>query len=833
MNKNLTFLSVAALSLMGVSCSAEKDFQFESKGNTTIFAQSEEVGCQTRTAVDNTEYESGEIGINWIASDKIGVFGNAGSTNVAFSNNISYETPSTTFSGDLKSGETPVYAYFPYSATAGNDATSIKGNLSIEQKYNSMTRALDSDWKVGKAVDGGNKFSFTHIFPFLQFVVNAEGTDLAGERLESVSLKIEGAQLGGTFSYDLVNDKLTVDTDATANTVTMQWTDAPQLSAATFYGYMSCMPADLSGKEIEITLLTNYHKVVFTAQSKAGALTPNNYYTVPLILSKFKDSWTKTVREDKVPQGEYVSALESKLACANWVFTLPDTPFMHKIRVPDAGATINVYGLPEGLTWNARRSLVEGKVAAEGEYTYTVFVTKPNGETYTEGVKLTVSNSLHQPTPHMGWQSWNVLEMNISESSLKEIADALVNNGFKDAGYIWLGIDDSWQATDGSRDESGMPVVNSTKFPNGFKTVTDYIHSKGLKAGIYSDAGTETCASGSQAGGTMLGAYGYEDVHARYFTEWGFDKLKEDWFWSGHGDNNGALDASSTPLAFELYKKMGDGIKANGNKILLSMCEWGLHEPWKWGPEAGASSWRMSYDLRDGWMGAVSQNGNANSNSDNSGGIGLYNTIHLMRDLWPYAGVNRFNDPDMLCVGIRGTGSSSNDLVYGVTKSTSGWPNKTTTYKKDGKTYTGMSDAEYETEFAMWCMWSAPLLMTLDVRKTDLNAHDLALLKNKELIAINQDPMGQQAEYIKADGNVWYFCKDLANGDVAIAAVNLGDSSASYSISKGDYDALYDGISYTSRELISLKESTVLDESSPITGTLAAHATVVYRLKKQ
>lgn len=144
-----------------------------------------------------------------------------------------------------------------------------------------------------------------------------------------------------------------------------------------------------------------------------------------------------------------------------------------------------------------------------------------------------------------------------------------------------------------------------------------------------------------------------------------------------------------------------------------------------------------------------------------------------------------------------------------------------------------MSDAEYETEFAMWCMWSAPLLMTLDVRKTDLNAHDLALLKNKELIAINQDPMGQQAEYIKAAGNVWYFCKDLANGDVAIAAVNLGDSSASYSIVKGDYDALYDGITYSSRELISLQNGNNLEAISPITGTLAAHATVVYRLKKQ
>lgn len=507
----------------------------------------------------------------------------------------------------------------------------------------------------------------------------------------------------------------------------------------------------------------------------------------------------------------WVLALQSRLACANTVFSLPDTPFMHKIRVADSTQTVEAYNLPEGLRWNARRRLVEGRVATPGEYVYSVEVRNADGSVaFAEGIRLTVSSHLQQPVPHMGWQSWNVLEMGISEEAIREVADALVSGGYRDAGYDCLGIDDAWQAKDGSRDADGVAAIDTVRFPNGLRAVTDYIHSKGLKAGIYTDGGTLTCASGKQGGGTLLGSYGYEPAHAKAFTEWGFDKLKEDWFWKGHGDDSGRLDPASTELAYNLYSRMGNGIKAAGNKILLSMCEWGIHEPWKWGPEAGASSWRMSYDHRDGWMGSF--NGGQNSPTQNNGGIGLRNTIDLMRHLWPYAGVNRFNDADMLVVGIRGKGTSSNDLVYG-TK--------------------GMSDAEYETEFAMWCMWSSPLPLTLDVRSTSINSHDKALLLNKELIALNQDPLGQQAEWIKTVGDLDYYCKDLADGNVAIAVVNLGDDTATYSINVADYDALDTSATYSLRDVINHYDAGTLGASSAKTGSLKSHATVVYRLERQ
>ncbi len=778
----------------------------------------------TRTAMDPKEYASGEIGINWLPSDRIGAFGDKGSANVEFRNNLSAESSTATFGGNLRDGESATMAYYPYSSLAGNDPSALKGTLPAEQSFSTQTRAIEGDWKVGRPVGATGRFVFEHVLAFLRFHVDAKDSPLHGDRLQKISLNIPDTRLSGDFTLDM-NTGTVQFADGEAPTLTMLWDDTPVLTEDSFKGFMSCAPVSgIAGKELTVSITTDRHIASFKAMAAVNALERNKYYDIPLKITECmeregSDWMCENNPEYNREDAPWVSGLESRLACANYVFSLPDTPFMHKIRVADASQTMEVYNLPEGLTWNARRRLVEGKVSAPGDYTYSVEVRNADGSVaFSEGIKLKVSNNLHQSTPHMGWQSWNVLETKIDETSIKATADALVSNGYKDAGYIWLGIDDCWQNPAGTRDSNGVPEINSTKFPSGFKSLTDYIHSKGLKAGIYSDAGEITCASGDQAGGTMLGAYGYESAMAKAFTDWGFDKLKEDWFWAGKGDANGSLDPASTPLAFDLYGKMGTAIANAGDRILLSMCEWGIHEPWKWGAEVGASSWRVTYDHRDGWMGAYTYKSglttkteaNSENRNESGCGIGLYNTLHLMRDLWPYAGVNRFNDPDMLVVGIRGKGTSSNDLVYG-TK--------------------GMSDDEYETEFAMWCMWSAPLLLTLDVRSSDINSHDVALLTNKELIAINQDAMGQQAEYIKANGNVWYFCKDLADGSVAIAAVNIGDNSSRFAINIEDYDALDPAATYSAREVIARKDAGTLSAGSPLSGILNKHATIVYRLK--
>lgn len=777
----------------------------------------------SRAAVDPTEYTSGQIGINWLPEDKIGVYGDKNTANTIFSNLSNTESSKTSFAGRLADGEKALYAYYPYSTMAGDDPAAVKGNLPERQYYSTASREVKCDWKVGVPVPGSDsRFKFEHIFVFLKFELNATGSPLLGESLRSVALQIDGKQLCGDFTCNLADGKCTFVPSADCDRVVMEWIDTPMLGSGTINGYLNCATVEgINGKDVKVAVTTDRHIATFDVPVKVDCLQPNMYYTVPLRLADFKDIWTLEDNPDAPAEenAAWVTGMQSRLACANTVFALPGKPFMHKIRVPQSTlvsahdvvpvktGVVRAYNLPEGLTWNAERCLVEGTAPAAGEYAYSVEF-ELNGVTYKEGVRLTVSDNLVSPTPMMGWQSWNVLKGNISESIINAQGDAMVNLGLRDCGYVYIGIDDRWQTDASSRDAStGYIIHDKSKFPNGLKPVTDYLHGLGLKAGIYSDAGTVTCEG-------LAASYGHEDTDARAFTEWGFDMLKEDWFWSGHGDSNGSLDPTSTSLAMELYGRMSAGIKSAGNKVLLYMCEWGTHEPWRWAPEIGVTTWRMSYDARDGWMGTNGKTwGKAENNpSSNSSvlGIGLKNTIDLMRNLWSYTGINRYNDADMLCVGIRGKGQSSSDLV------------------DNG----GMSDDEYETNFAMWCMYSSPLLLSIDMTSGSLNDHDMALMKNEELIALNQDALGQGAEWVKTVGNMDYYQKDLANGDVAIAVVNLGNSSGSYSISLSDYDALDSSAIYDVRDVMTKSDAGRLSASSTVSGSLNKHAVRVVRLSR-
>lgn len=411
----------------------------------------------------------------------------------------------------------------------------------------------------------------------------------------------------------------------------------------------------------------------------------------------------------------------SRLIGATQVFSQPGVRFMQKLRTVADDATLSVDGLPAGLSWNAKRSLIEGIVDEEGEYSYTVTVTEGE-ETSSETIHLTVSSSLQQPVPLMGWLSWNVFEEEISDDKVRAVADAFEKYGLRDAGYRYLCLDDLWHAA--ARDAAtGKPLYDTTKFPNGLNDLADYVHNKGLKFGIYSDAAEKTCAG-------AYGSYGYEEIDAKQYAEWGFDLLKYDYC--------GAPTDQLT--ARQRYQAMGDALKASGRDILFYMCEWGQREPWLWGAETGATTWRCTYDTRDGWTGV-------------NGGIGVTQSIEGMRDIWPYSGPNRFNDADMMCVGLHGKGKSSNDYV-------SGNP--------------GMTQTEYRTQFSLWCMWASPLTLSFDVR--EISDDDLAIITNEELIAINQDRMGLQAEFIGEKSNVQTYMKDLENGDVAVALVNLGNS---------------------------------------------------------
>lgn len=490
------------------------------------------------------------------------------------------------------------------------------------------------------------------------------------------------------------------------------------------------------------------------------------------------DAYFEYVEQNSTrPETVAPTVLDLDLFAAQTVFSRPGVRFMHKLRCQNPDAVISVENLPAGLTFNAERSLVEGKIDAEGEYTYDVILT--HGETLKRfPVSLTVSSSLQQPVPMMGWLSWNVVQGEISNEVVETVADAMVSQGLLDAGYNYLIIDDLWHAS--QRDAQGRPVEDPVKFPKGMKAAADYAHSKGLKFGIYSDAGSNTCAG-------MFGSYGHEQADADQYAAWGIDALKYDYCFA-------PADAAT---ARARYKAMGDALKASGRDILFYICEWGVREPWKWGSEAGGTTWRATYDTRDCWNGA-------------SGGIGVLQSIEGMKDIWPYNGVNRFNDADMMCVAIHGTGKSSSDLCA---------------------TGPGMTMNEYTTQFALWCMWSSPLTLSFDLRK-EISEADLKLITNADLIALDQDPMGQAAETLFHDPATFLvLAKDLENGDVAVSVTNLSTARKDYTFDFAKIPGLEEGATYKVRDCV---EQTDLE---PATGSLETlriprHATRVFRLSR-
>ncbi len=237
----------------------------------------------------------------------------------------------------------------------------------------------------------------------------------------------------------------------------------------------------------------------------------------------------------------------------------------------------------------------------------------------TAGVALGQDNSLAS-TPPMGWNSWNKFGCNVSEDLIKQMADAMVTTGMKDAGYQYIVIDDCWQV---SRDKDGNIIADATHFPSGIKALADYMHSKGLKFGLYSDAGTKTCQG-------RPGSRGYEFQDARQYAAWTVDYLKYDWCSTGTQDSRAA------------YSLMREALNASGRPIVFSICEWGSTKPWLWAGQIG-NLWRTTGDIQDMFEG-----------KKDWGGLGMVNILDLQDGLQTYSGPGHWNDPDMLEVGNGG-----------------------------------------------------------------------------------------------------------------------------------------------------------------------------------
>ncbi|KAI4306946.1 hypothetical protein L6164_030183 [Bauhinia variegata] len=286
---------------------------------------------------------------------------------------------------------------------------------------------------------------------------------------------------------------------------------------------------------------------------------------------------------------------------------------------------------------------------------------------------LQLNNGLAQ-TPQMGWNSWNFYACNINETVIKETADALVSTGLADLGYVYVNIDDCWSSV--IRNLKGQLVPDPKTFPSGIKVLADYVHGKGLKLGIYSDAGVFTCQ-------VRPGSLFHEVDDAKTFASWGIDYLKYD----------NCYNLGIPPK--KRYPPMRDALNGTGRTIFYSLCEWGEDDPALWAGKVG-NSWRTTDDINDTWASMT--------------------TIADINDKWAsYAGPGGWNDPDMLEVG-------------------------------NG----GMTYHEYRAHFSIWALMKAPLLIGCDVR--NLTNETFELLSNKEVIAVNQDPLGVQGRKVNVSG---------------------------------------------------------------------------------
>jgi alpha-galactosidase len=378
-------------------------------------------------------------------------------------------------------------------------------------------------------------------------------------------------------------------------------------------------------------------------------------------------------------------------------------------------------------------------------------------------------------TPPMGWMSWNTFGDNIQEKDIREIADAMVDSGMLAAGYQYVFIDDGWQ---GGRDNRNNILPDAKKFPSGIKALADYVHKKGLKLGIYSDAAQLTCAG-------YTASYGFENQDAKTFAFWGIDYLKYDYC--------GAPEDSIT--AKIRYKTMSEALRKSGREIAFGVCEWGVRQPWKWAAAAGGQLWRTTGDVRDKWK-------NLNTTlHPNSAGYGILDIIDDNAALNPYAGPGRWNDMDMLVVGLYGKKGPSGDLG-GV----------------------GCNDVEYQSQMSMWCMMASPLAASNDVRK--MNEATKRILLNKEVIALNQDVLGKQCER-KIKNETWnVFVKHLANGDYALAILNRSAEAQNFSLA-------FDEVGLPDKyEIRDLWAHQTIGKGKKWKGQVLRHETKVFRLKK-
>ena len=368
--------------------------------------------------------------------------------------------------------------------------------------------------------------------------------------------------------------------------------------------------------------------------------------------------------------------------------------------------------LPAGLKLDPQTGQITGTLEKRG--TYQVKLRAKNGLGKTERVLRIICGDNIALTPPLGWNSWNCFGCDVTEANVRSAADAMVASGLIQHGWTYINIDDCWEA---GRDGQGR-ILSNEKFPD-MKALTEYVHSKGLRIGLYSSPGPKTCAGHE-------GSYQHELLDAQQYADWGFDYLKYDWCSYGgivpHPDHAGFMKP---------YQVMRAALDQVQRDIVFSLCQYGMGNVWEWGAQVGGNCWRTTGDITDTWS-SMSR-------------IGFGQAGHEK-----YAGPGHWNDPDMLVVGYVG------------------WSAKVRPSR--------LTPNEQYTHISLWCLLDAPLLIGCDM--TRLDDFTLNLLTNDEVLDVNQDPLGRQAARVAKHGSVEVWAKDMEDGSKAVGLFNLGEDEA-------------------------------------------------------
>ncbi len=390
----------------------------------------------------------------------------------------------------------------------------------------------------------------------------------------------------------------------------------------------------------------------------------------------------------------------------------PGAPFLYTI--PTSGKrpmTFKVNKLPKGLKLDSSTGIITGSIKKAGEYNVSFEARNSKGISNRD-FKIVVGDNI-MLTPPLGWNSWNCWGLRVTGENIREAADFMESSGLINHGWTYINIDDGWEA---GRDSEGR-IESNEKFPD-MKALSDYIHEKGLKIGIYSSPGTETC-------GGYIGSYQHEHQDAQTFAEWEIDFLKHDWCsYSSIAKDNSIYELQKP------YMTMRDALDKVNRDIVYSLCQYGMGDVWEWGADIGADLWRTTYDITDTWL-SMSE-------------IGFFQEINS-----DYSAPGRWNDPDMLVVGQVG------------------W--------NDELRQTKLTVDEQYTHISLWAMLSAPMLLGCDL--SELDDFTISLLTNDEVLDVNQDMLGNQAKPIIKKEGIQVWVKELEDGSKAVGLFNLSNKA--------------------------------------------------------